>query len=199
MTYSELKTAIADYLHRTDLTTQIPQFIERAEANLFREINIKDLRISVTGTTTGEYITLPADFSEVVKVTCSYGGTEYNLDYGSKQFNPSVTAPMQYVLENNKLRLFGTSTGQAYTLYYTPKMGALSDSNTTNWLLANASDLYLYASSLEAARYMRDQAQEDKLSIMVAPLIDSIKRYTERKGQPTSGSLPIRTRRTQWD
>jgi hypothetical protein len=106
---------------------------------------------------------------------------------------------MQYVLENNKLRLFGTSTGQAYTLYYTPKMGALSDSNTTNWLLANASDLYLYASSLEAARYMRDQAQEDKLSIMVAPLIDSIKRYTERKGQPTSGSLQIRTRRTQWD
>lgn len=195
MTYSELKTAIADYLHRTDLTTQIPQFIERAEASLFREINIKDLRVSVSGTTTGEYADLPIDFSEVVKVTCTYGNTEYDLDYGSKPINYAQVTPMQYVLENNKLRLFGASTGQAYKLYYTPKMGALSGSNTSNWLLANASDLYLYSSSLEAARFMRDQQLEDRLNGLVAPLIDSIKRYTERKGQPTSGSLQIRPRR----
>lgn len=195
MIYSELKTAIADYLHRTDLTTQIPQFIERAESALFREINIKDLRVSVTGTTTGEYADLPADFSEVVNVTCIYGSTEYDLDYGSKPINYTQVTPTQYTLENNKLRLFGASTGQAYKLYYTPKMGALSGANTSNWLLANASDLYLYASSLEAARYTRDQAQEDRLSGLVAPLIDSIKRYTERKGQPTSGSLQIRPRR----
>lgn len=195
MTYSELKTAIADYLHRTDLTTKIPQFIERAEAYLFREINIKDLRVSVAGTTTGEYVTLPADFSEVVRLTCNYGGTEYDLNYASQPINYTVASPKHYALENNKLRIFGTSTGQAYTLYYTPKMTALSDSNTSNWLLANASDLYLYAASLEAARYIRDQAQEDKLQMLVSPLIDSIKRYTERKGQSTSGSLQIRPRR----
>jgi hypothetical protein len=195
MTYSELKTAIADFLHRTDLTTQISGFIERAEAALFREINVKDLRVSVTGTTTGEYVTLPDDFSEVVRVTCTYSGTEYDLDYGSQPIDYTMTAPKYYALENNKLRIFGTSTGQAYTLYYTPKMSALSDSNTSNWLLANASDLYLYASSLEAARYMRDQALEDRLTAQVAPLVDSIKRYTERKGQPTSGSLQIRPRR----
>ncbi len=195
MIYSELKTAIADFLHRTDLTTQIPQFIERAEAALFREINIKDLRVSVAGTTTGQYADLPTDFSEVVRVTATYSGTEYDLDYGSQPIDYTMTAPAYYALENNKLRIFGTSTGQAYTLYYTPKVTALSDSNTSNWILANAPDLYLYASSLEAARYMRDAALEDKLNMLVAPLVDSIKRYTERKGQPTSGSLQIRPRR----
>lgn len=195
MTYSELKTAIADYLHRTDLTTQIPQFIERAEAALFREINVKDLRISVTGTTTGEYATLPTDFSEVVRVTCSYSGAEYDLDYGSQPVDYTMTAPKYFALENNKLRIFGSSTGQAYTLYYTPKVTALSDLNTSNWLLTNAPDLYLYASSLEAARYTVDQALEDRLTQLVVPLIDSIKRYTERKGQPTGGSLQIRPRR----
>lgn len=195
MTYSELKTAIADYLHNTALTVQIPQFIERAEASLFREINIKDLRVSVTGTTTGEYADLPIDFSEVVRLTCTYAGTEYELDYQTQPITTTVAYPSRYTLENNKLRIFGTSTGQAYTLYYTPKILALSDSNTTNWILDNAQDLYLYASSLEASRWMRDQAQEDKLAMMVAPLIDSIKRYTERKGQPTSGSLQIRPRR----
>jgi len=195
MTYSELKTAIADYLHRTDLTTQIPQFIERAEAALFREINVKDLRISVAGTTTGEYATLPTDFSEVVRVTCTYSGTEYDLDYGSQPVDYTMTAPKYFALENNKIRIFGSSTGQAYTLYYTPKVTALSNSNTSNWLLTNAPDLYLYASSLEAARYTADQALEDRLTQLVVPLIDSIKRYTERKGQPTGGSLQIRPRR----
>ena len=195
MIYSELKTAIADFLHRDDLTSKIAGFIERAEAALFREINIKDLRISVTGTTTGEYATLPSDFSEVVRLTCTYNGTEYDLDYGSQPVDYTMTAPKYYALENNKLRIFGTSTGQAYTLYYTPKMSALSDSNTSNWLLANSSDLYLYASSLEAARWIRDSELESKLQNMVAPLMDSIKRYTERKGQPTSGSLQIRPRR----
>jgi hypothetical protein len=195
MIYSELKTAIADFLHRTDLTTQIVDFIELAEAALFREINIKDLRVSVTGTTTGEYATLPAEFSEVVRLTCTYSGKEYDLDYGSQAVDYTMTAPKYFALENNKLRIFGTATGQAYTLYYTPKTTALSASNTSNWILANAPDLYLYASSLEAARYMRDAALEDKMGALVAPLIDSIKRYTERKGQPTSGSLQIRPRR----
>jgi hypothetical protein len=194
MTYSELKTEIADYLHRTDLTTPIPMFIERAEAVLFRELNIKDLRISVAGTTTGQYADLPADFSEVVRVTATYAGTEYDLDYGSQPIDYTVTAPKQYALENNKLRIFGTSTGQTYTLYYTPKIAALSDTNTSNWILANAPDLYLYASTLEAARYLRDPVLEEKLTSIVVPLMDSIKRYTERKGQPTSGSLQIRPR-----
>lgn len=195
MTYSDLKTAIADFLHRTDLTTQIPNFIERAEAALFREINVKDLRVSTTGTTTGEYVTLPADFSEVVRLTCTYSGTEYDLDYGSQPVDYTMTAPKYFALENNKLRIFGSSTGQAYTLYYTPKVAALSASNTTNWLLTNAPDLYLYASSLEAARYSRDDQLEAKLGAMLDPLIDGIKRYIERKGQPTSGSLQIRPRR----
>lgn len=195
MTYSDLKTAIADFLHRTDLTTQIPNFIERAEAALFREINVKDLRVSTTGTTTGEYVTLPADFSEVVRLTCTYSGTEYDLDYGSQPVDYTMTAPKYFALENNKLRIFGSSTGQAYTLYYTPKVSALSVSNTTNWLLTNAPDLYLYASSLEAARYSRDEQLEAKLGAMLDPLIDGIKRYIERKGQPTSGSLQIRPRR----
>jgi hypothetical protein len=195
MIYSELKTAITDFVHRSDLSTKVAGFIETAEAMLFREINVKDLRVSVTGTTTGQYADLPADFGEVVRVTCTYSGTEYDLDYGSQPVDYTMTAPAYYALENNKLRIFGSSTGQAYTLYYTPKMAALSDSNASNWLLANAQDVYLYASILELARWTRDPMLEEKMTGLVVPLIDSIKRYTERKGQPTSGSLQIRPRR----
>ena len=53
MNYDELKTDVAAYLHRTDLTDKLAGFIERAESYLFRELAIKELEVSVSGTTTG--------------------------------------------------------------------------------------------------------------------------------------------------
>lgn len=41
-TYAELKTAIANFLARTDLTEQIPNFIQLAEARLSRELETRD-------------------------------------------------------------------------------------------------------------------------------------------------------------
>lgn len=198
MIYSELQTAIADYMHRTDLTAQIPNFIARAEAKLFRELNIKALNIITTGTTTGEYITLPADFGQVNRLTITYSAREYQLDYASKPFNYVTAFPKFYSLENNKLRIFGAATGQAYTLYYTPLIAALSSTNTSNWVLANAQDLYLYASALEAALFTKNKDEQATLVGLIDPILDGVKRYAERRGQPTNGSLQIKPRGMIW-
>lgn len=194
MNYSELKTAVADYMHRTDLTAKIPGFIQLAESFLFRELDVKALRVSVAGVTTGEYVTLPADFLSVVRLTSSHNGREYDLDYASQPYKYALSYPANYALENNKLRIFGASTGQAYTLYYAPKIAALSDSNTSNWILENAQDLYLYASAIEAARWTKDEGEQMRLAAMLPSLLDGIKRFSERKGQPTNGSLQIKPR-----
>lgn len=194
MTFATLKTDVADYLHRTDLTAKMGTFIALAEAALFRELQIKDLAVSVTGTTTGEYATLPADFGTVVRLTATVGDSEYNLDYKAKDYTTTLSYPNSYSLENNKLRIFGTSTGQAYTLYYIANIAPLSDSNTTNWLLTNARDLYLYATAMEAAKYIKDVNEIQLLAPMVAGLVESVRRLSERKGQPTSGSMQIKPR-----
>lgn len=198
MIYSELQTAIADYLHRTDLTAKLPSFIAQAEAKLFRELNIKALNIIVTGTTTGEYVTLPADFGQVNRLTTTYSGREYTLDYAIQPFNFTSSFPQYYALENNKLRIYGAGTGKAYTLYYTPLIAALSSSNTSNWILANAQDLYLYASALEAALYTKNKDEQATLVGLIDPLLDGVKRFAERKGQPTNGSLQIKPRGILW-
>jgi hypothetical protein len=196
MTYSTLQADVADYLHRADLTAKLPAFVALAEAYLFRELQIKDMALSVAGTTTGEYGTLPADFGSVSKVTITVGSAEYTLDYKSQDYSPSgVTYPTSYALENNEIRLFGASTGSAYTLYYLPKIAALSGVNTTNWLLENGYDAYLYATALEGAKYIRDAAQVQELSSIVPGLVDSVRRLSERKGQPTNASLQIKVRR----
>lgn len=194
MTYSELKTNIAAYLHRSDLASLIPSFISLAESYLFRELQIKQLQISVTGSTTGEYATLPTDFGTLSRITASVSGREYSLDYKAQPESATKSIPDSFALENDKLRIWGASTGQAYTLYYIPNVEPLSDSVSTNWLLDNASDLYLYASALEGAKHVRNEGEIAKLSGQIPALLDSVKRFADRRAQPVTGSMQIKPR-----
>ena len=194
MSYSTLKADVADYLHRTDLTAKMASFITLAEYSLFREIQVKDTELIVSGVTVGQYGDLPADFGKVSRITATVGDSEYNLDYKSPDYSTTLAYPNAYALENNKIRIFGSSTGQTYTLYYIPKLIPLSDS-TTNWLHDNAYDLYMYAVALEAAKYIRDGQLIADLTPIVANLTDSVRRSSERKGQPVTGSMQIIPRR----
>lgn len=196
MSYATLQTDVADYLHRTDLTAKLPTFVSLAEAVLFRELNVKDMGVSVDLTTTGEYCDLPADFGEVARVTVTYDSTETPLDYQSPAYSWTGTArPTSYALESNQIRIFGAGTGFAFRLYYLPKISALTDVNTTNWLLENAYDLYMYATALEAARYIRDGQLIADLMPVVGALLDAVRRSSERKGLPATASLQIKPRR----
>lgn len=197
MNYTELQAQVANYLHRTDLTAQIPTFISLAEAFLFRELHIKEMQIAVDGTTTGGYATLPTDFGSVARVAVTYNGASRSLDYVALPYTPVATtsAPSVYSLENNKLRIWGASDGQTYTLYYIPAFQALSGSVATNWLLTNAPELYLDAACQQGAKYVRDDAAVTSLSQSIAASIDSVKRFSERRGQPSIGSMQIKVRR----
>lgn len=197
MTYSELQTQVLSYLHRTDLAAQCPTFISLAEAYLFRELHVKELQVSAVGTTTSGYGDLPVDFGSVSRVSVTYGNSARTLDYISVADAPisTTSCPSFYSLENNKLRIWGAADGQEYTLFYIPAIQPLSDTNTSNWILANAPDLYLYASALEGAKYVRNAAEEQKLIGVISAALDSVKRFTERRGQPATGSLQIKPRR----
>jgi hypothetical protein len=62
-TYTELKTAIANFLARDDLTSVIPDFIQLAEATMSRELETRsqEKRATATLTSGDEYIALPTD------------------------------------------------------------------------------------------------------------------------------------------
>ena len=196
MNYATLQTDVAAYLHRTDLTDKLAGFIERAESYLFRELAIKELELSVSGTTTGGYGALPTDFGTVSRITVTSNGSTRNLDYKALAEVPTeVTAyPLFYALETNQIRIWGAGDGQAYTLYYKPAIEPLSGSNSTNWLLDNAQDLYFYATVVEGARYTRNTAEVDRVSALLPALLDSVRSFNTRRGIPSSGSLQIRAR-----
>lgn len=196
MSYATLQTDIASYLHRSDLTATIPTFIATAESYIFRELVIKELQTSAVLTSVGEYVTLPTDFSAVNRITVTVGGVERTLDYKSQPDNYTVVSgtPVSFSLESDQLRLWGAGTGTECTLYYTPKIQNLGASVSTNWLLDNAYDLYLYVGALEGARYVRAQEQIDALTPLVMSALDSVRRFAERRGLPSTASLQIKPR-----
>ena len=63
-TYAELKTAVANWLDRDDLTDIIPDFIVLAETRHKRDFKIRRMETRVTANTIAdtEYYTLPDDY-----------------------------------------------------------------------------------------------------------------------------------------
>ena len=130
-------------------------------------------------------------------LVCVPCGTTYALDYQSKperNVDPNA-APSAYAFEAGKLRVFGAGDGATFTLNYTPKIVALSNSNATNWLLENAPDLYLFASCLEGAKYVRAGDMAQALTAMVAEKLDAVRRFIERKAMPSNSGLQVKVRR----
>ena len=71
----------------------------------------------------------------------------------------------------------------------------MSATNATNWLSINAPDLYLFASCLEGAKYIRAGDLAQALTVMVAEKVDAVRRFIERKTLPSNSGLQIKVRR----
>ena len=160
--YSDLQTAIAGYLARTDLTSQIPDFIRLCEVRLRRDLRIRKMLKSVTTATTAsdETVELPSDFLEARDFVV-VGNPVQPLNYMSPSlFNRNARTaesgkPIDYTILANDFQLAPVPDGE-YTvklLYYSAPT-FLSDSNTSNAFLANCPDLLLYGSLIEAEPYL---------------------------------------------
>ena len=160
--YTELKTSIANYLNRSDLTSVIPDFITLAESKLNRILRLRVMqkRVSTTTTASDAFIDLPSDFLEMVQffvdsnpnVVLDYvNPTEIELD----NLRETSGKPQQYTIMGSEFKL-NPIPDSVYTLKltYFGKIPALSDSNTTNFLLSNYPQVYLYGALVEAQPYI---------------------------------------------
>lgn len=166
-TYAELKTTVASYLARTDLTDQITDFIRFAELRLRREIRIRQVLKSSTLTCTAgtSTVSLPSDFLEVRDFIVNTNPVQ-PLTYASPSAfsrNSRTTEsgkPIDYTILATQVQL-APVPDSAYELkmlhYFTPTY--LSDSNTSNEFLVNVPDLLLYATLLEAEPYLMNDAR----------------------------------------
>lgn len=166
-TYADLKTTVANYLARTDLTDQIPDFIALAERRMRREVRIREMLVSVelTATAGNNLLSLPADFLEARDMVV-VGNPTQPMNYLSPSAlsrNPlsSVSGkPKEYTILANQFQL-SPSPDFAYTLnlLYYANPTFLSDANQSNVFLVNVPDMLLYAALLEAEPYLMNDAR----------------------------------------
>lgn len=173
-TYAELKTAVADFLNRDDLTSVVPTFISLAEAQMQRDIRHYKMENRATATIDDQYLTRPSDWLETIRFHITSNGTR-SLDLLSNQAmadkrqgaENATGIPRYYRHSESQFELYPSPDGSypAELLYY-QKIPALSDLNTSNWLLEDAPDVYLYGALVHSAPYL----QEDQRSAVWAQL-----------------------------
>lgn len=157
-TYDGLKASIANWLNRTDLATEIPDFIALAEDRLSQEVRVPTIeKTAAVILDANGAVTIPADFLE--------------LKYAFYNENPlervSLTELRGYVKTSGDPVIFArearqfvfqpiptmTATDRLIFIYY-KDVPALSALAPTNELLEMAPQLYLYSSLVEASNFL---------------------------------------------
>jgi len=167
--YGELKTAVANWLDRDDLTDRIPEFISLAEARFNRVLRLRSMEAKSTASTVGgqRNLALPGGYIQMRNfqvnssplTTLSYVTPEiYDRVWGGS----TSGTPKFYTILANEVS-FGPIPASVMTvemLYY-KKFDNLSvlavaagNDQVDNLLLTDSPDVYLYGSMLEAEPFI---------------------------------------------
>lgn len=168
--YTDLKASVAAWAHRSndsELVAIIPDFVTLAEARISRDLRLRKQITTATALTTAnvQTVALPADWLEFENVSVA-GNPEIQLTYVpvehlDSRFPAGGTSgqPVFYTIEGDNL-LIGPIPDTVYTLnlIYYARFPALA-TNSTNWLMTNHPNIYLFACLIEAMFYTQDTEQ----------------------------------------
>jgi hypothetical protein len=170
--YSELVTAIQDYVENTESTfvANIPVFVQLAEERIYNSVQIPAIRKNQTGSITADnkYLTLPTDWLATFSLSVIDPVTEAQTFLLNKDVNyireayptPSVTGtPQHYAQFDENTLILGPTPDVIYDVelhyYYYPE--SIVDAGTS-WLGNNFETVLLYGALREAYLFMKGEA-----------------------------------------
>ena len=168
--YGTLKTAIADYINRKDLTARIPDFISFGEGDIFRGFMTRTGNLSLRCRENIEsaelvpvdgVISIPADYRELIEVTMADKGvtpmsqqfynTLRNYTGQTTRFTQRANDWYQYPLSD--------TTDTFNIKYFADYSGTLVNDADTNPVLTAMPDLYLFAALSEAEVFIKNDSR----------------------------------------
>lgn len=198
-TYSELQTAVANWLNRSDLTSRIPEFITLAEADIRREVRDRKLVGALTMDAGVDFKALPTSVKALKSLRYDTSSMQYEL----RELTPSGLAkirqsaggiPAAYMVANNTA-YFDRPADSAYLLelVYIELDVVLSNTNTSNNTLANSPDIYLYGALLQSAPFLEHDERipvwEDRFEKAIAK--ENAYREAQEFGASPEMTLPV--------
>ncbi len=205
-TYTDLQTSVANWMHRTDLTSMIPDFILMAEMKISHSIRSRYMEAPYLGTLTSGIanFALPVDYSSMkgIKIEYALDGSNnsgsilqllpYNLirQYLSA---PDATPgmPRYYTIEGPSIKMYPIPD-QNYLIYinYYQDVPSLAVNNT-NWVMTRYPMVYLYGALIEACTFIQDEERTQLYQARFDSAIEDIwKNYTNESfsGSPLKSS-----------
>ena len=194
--YTALKSTIADYLARSDLTTQIPDFITLAENRLRRDVRIRAMLKVVTASTTASdpTVSIPSDFLEMRDLHIDANPIQTLIYENPSNFFRNAKAgtltggyPNNYTIMGSEFQ-FAPIPDAEYTLkmVYYAAPAYLSSTNSSNVFLANCPDLLLYASLGEAEPYLMNDARITTWATLYDRGLDSLTQSNDAGENPSA-------------
>src|SRR5690242_4327187 len=164
--YSDLQTAVGNFLKRADQTALIPDFITLAETEIMRNLRVRQMETIFSGTIASDG-TLAIPGSNYIDLKHAYivasstsillrQSPKYIYDHYSLRSN--VNLPRYIAREGNSF-IFGPYPDSLYTVggVYYQNLGPLSV-NTAHAAFTNNPDVYLFGTLLQAVRTLKDDA-----------------------------------------
>ena len=160
--YSELTTAVANWLDRDDLTLRIPEFIALAEARFNRALRLRSMEAKYSANTVAgqRNLALPTGYIQMRNfqvntsplTTLSYVTPEiYDRIWGGS----TSGTPKFYTILANEISLGPIpATVQEVEMLFYKNFEHLSSVVATNWLIINAPDVYLYGAMMQAEPFI---------------------------------------------
>lgn len=178
-TYSELKTAITDWMERSDISGSAEDFVTLAEAKLNRKLQAVEADVTLTGTVNSRAIDISSyNVIEGLVLYLNDDGDEIELTKKAEGTFPQrddADEPEIWSLDGDNIN-FDCKMDEAYTFRfrYVGRF-ALSDAAPTNSLLTNHPDVYLAACIVWGGLY----TQNPDLVIGYKALLDEFIRETQ--------------------
>jgi len=202
--YTALKTSVANWLNRTDLTNEIVDFIALTEADFNSKLRIRKMINEEDVTINAETVSLPTGFLQIRNFFILSGSTKLPLRYMTPSQMDSIKGtsttgtPEVYTIVGDNLR-FAPKPDASYTgkLNFYKKFDALSTSNTSNFILTDHPAIYLYGALYHATNFLGgiDKMLVQKWQQMYATAMERLER-NDREDQFSGSPLQVRSEDT---
>lgn len=169
--YSDLKSALSNWLARSDLDQFFEDIILLAEQRLTRDLRIREIEVTFSDTMSNGELDVPNDtgvntFTELKHARLDIaGGNPLKMreaDWIYEQYPlRSATSRPQYIAIDGSKFIFGPYPNSDYTVKgtYYKKPLLLSDTNTTNEWITAIPDALLMAALCETAPFLKDDGR----------------------------------------
>lgn len=174
MNLGELKTLVADYMHRTNLDSKIPGFIQMATERIGRNLRSQENTTTLFPYDPSTDGALPVDYRGMKEISYLTGERRIqlrgaNVDVMSMYAQTGVGS--QFYKVNGLYIDIVPFLSRDYRLIYYNAPAALVDDEDTNAILTAYPYLYVYGALVEAMFYIRDfQAREGAIATFASEI-----------------------------